>query len=61
VEWRRWGVENMALNNYYTKLANVSADIGNNHTFMNIKIVNSYGVVVKEDTVGNYVVEEVTE
>jgi hypothetical protein len=61
VEWRRCGVENMALNNYYNKLAHVSADIGNNHTFMNIKIVNSYGVVVKEDTVGNYVVEEVTE
>lgn len=53
--------ENMALNKYYTKLANVSADIGKNHTYMNIKVVNSYGVVVKEDTVGNYVVEEVTE
>ena len=53
--------ENMALNKYYTKLANVSADIGKNHTYINIKVVNSYGVVVKEDTVGNYVAEEVTE
>ena len=52
--------ENMALNKYYTKLANVSADIGKNHTYMNIKVVNSYGVEVKSDVVGSYV-EEVTE
>lgn len=53
--------ENLALSKYYKKLSDVSADIGKNHTYMNIKVVNSYGVVVKEDTVGNYVVEEVTE
>lgn len=53
--------ETTALSKYYKKLSDVSADIGKNHTYMNIKIVNSYGVVVKEDTVGNYVVEEVTE
>ena len=53
--------ENSALREYYKKLSNVSADLDKNHTYMNIKIVNSYGVVVKEDTVGNYVVEEVVE
>ncbi|MBO4735713.1 MAG: hypothetical protein J5614_04885 [Paludibacteraceae bacterium] len=45
---------NSALSKYYKKLSDVSADLGKNHTYMNIKIVNSYGVVVKEDTVGNY-------
>lgn len=53
--------ETLALSKYYTKLSNVAADLGKNHTYMNIKVVNSYGVVVKEDAVGNYVVEEVTE
>lgn len=53
--------ETSALSKYYKKLSDVSADIGKNHTYMNIKVVNSYGVVVKEDTVGNYVVEGVTE
>ena len=52
---------NLAMNKYYTKLANVSADIGKNHTYMGIKIVNSYGVVVKEDAVGNYLEELPTE
>ena len=52
---------NPAMNKYYTKLANVSADIGENHTYMSIKIVNSYGVTVKEDTVGNYLEELSTE
>ena len=45
---------NSALSKYYKKLSDVSADLGKNHTYMNIKIVNSYGVVVKEDAVGNY-------
>lgn len=52
--------ENSALSKYYKKLSDVSADIGKNHTYMNIKIVNSYGVQVKADVVGDYV-EEVTE
>lgn len=43
-----------ATTNFYQKLANVSADIGKNHTYMNIKVVNSFGVVVKEDTIGVY-------
>lgn len=46
--------ENSALSKYYTKLSNVAADLGKNHTYMNIKIVNSYGVEVKKDTIGDY-------
>jgi len=45
---------NPAQSKYYKKLSDVSADIGKNHTYMNIKIVSSFGVIVKEDTVENY-------
>lgn len=47
--------ETKALSNYYKKLSDVSADIGKNHTYMTIKVVNSYGVVIKSDTIGSYV------
>ena len=50
--------ENLAQSKFYTKLANVAADLGKNHTFMDIKIVNSTGGVVKRDTIGSYVEEE---
>lgn len=53
--------ENTALNKYYTKLANVSADIGNNHTYMGIKLVNSVFGVIKSDSVGQYQTEETAE
>lgn len=46
---------------FYKRLMEVTNALGKTHTYMSIKIVNSYGVVVKEDTVGNYVTEEVTE
>lgn len=49
-----------ATTNFYQKLGNVSADIDKNHTYMNIKIVNSFGVVVKEDTIGAYQPEVTT-
>ena len=49
--------ETTSMSKYYKKLSDVSADIGKNHTYMGIKVVNSYGVVVKEDAVGNYVEE----
>lgn len=49
--------ETLAMSKYYKKLSDVSADIGKNHTYMNIKIVNSFGVTVKEDAVGNYLEE----
>lgn len=49
--------ETSAMSKYYKKLSDVSADIGKNHTYMGIKIVNSYGVTVKEDAVGNYLEE----
>lgn len=53
--------ESTAFVKFYTRCSEVANAIGKTHTYMNIRIVNSYGVVVKEDTVGNYVTEEVTE
>ena len=46
--------ENLALSKYYTKLSNVSNDLGKNHTYMYIKIVKSTGMQVKSDEVGKY-------
>lgn len=39
---------------FYQKLANVSADIGVNHYYMDIKIVNSEGGIEKKDKLGAY-------
>lgn len=49
--------ENTALSKFYKKLSDVSADIGKNHTYMDIKITNSLGGIVKKDSVGTYVGE----
>ena len=48
---------NAVLSKYYTKLANVSNDIGEdkNHYYMDIRIVDSNGGVLKKDKVGQYV------
>ena len=45
--------ETSALSKYYKKLSDVAADLGKNHTYMDIKIVNSLGGVIKRDTIGN--------
>ena len=46
------------LTAYYSKLTNVSNDIGEadskKHYYMDIRIVNSTGGVVKKDKVGKY-------
>lgn len=46
-----------ALSKFYKKLSDVSADIGKNHTYMHISIVNSEGFENKTDSVGTYVKE----
>ena len=48
---------NVVLSKYYTKLANVSNDIGEgkNHYYMDIRVVDSNGGVIKKDKVGQYV------
>lgn len=51
------GDENTALSKYYKKLSDVSADLGKNHTYMDIKITNSLGGIVKKDQIGKYVEE----
>lgn len=43
---------NAVLAKYYKKLSDVSADIGKNHYYMVIKIVDTTGGVVKEDKLG---------
>jgi len=50
--------QNLALSKYYTKLSNVAADLGKAHTYMNIKLVNSLGGVLKSDAIGTYEGEE---
>jgi hypothetical protein len=47
--------ENLALSKYYTKLSNVAADLGKGHVYMDIKISNSIGGIVKRDTLGEYI------
>lgn len=42
---------------YYQALANVSADLGKNHTFMAIRIVDSLGNVIKAENIGTYLTE----
>ena len=51
---KKYDDEQSALTKYYEMLSNVSADLGKSHTYMNIKIIDSYGVVLKEDIVGKY-------
>ena len=43
-----------ALSKYYKKLSDVSADLGKNHTYMNISIMNSTGTILKREEVGAY-------
>ena len=50
--------ETTALSKYYKKLSDVAADLGKNHTYMLIKIINSVGGEVKSDVIGQYITEE---
>lgn len=55
----KYDSEGSARTKYYERLANVSASIEKGtHLYMSIKIVNSYGCIVKEDMLGSYKVEE---
>lgn len=47
---------NTALTAFYTKLMNVSNS--SSHVYMDIKIVNSEGGIVKKDVIGSYVEED---
>ena len=46
--------ETTALSKFYKKLSDVSADLGKNHLYMDIKIVNSEGGIIKKDKIGEY-------
>lgn len=47
--------EASAYAKFYKRLSDVSAALGNTHTFMDIKIVNSVGGCIKKDSIGTYV------
>lgn len=51
--------EKQAKSAFYDKCAAVNKDLSENgHSFMDIKIVNSEGGIVKKDTLGKYIDEE---
>lgn len=49
--------EQTAMSKFYKKLSDVSADLGKNHSYMDIKIVNSLGGIIKKDSIGEYIPE----
>lgn len=49
----RFNDETSALVSFYTKLTNVANSKA--HTYLNIKILNSYGSIVKYDQLGKYI------
>lgn len=49
--------EQSALVSFYQKLTNVANSKA--HTYLNIKIMNSYGSVIKYDQLGKYIPAEV--
>ena len=51
--------EKAARTAFYDKCSAVNKDLSDNgHSFMDIKIVNSEGGIVKKDTLGAYINEE---
>lgn len=55
----QYPTEKQARTAFYDKCKGVNADLSDSgHTFMDIKIVNSEGGVVKKDVLGEYVNEE---
>jgi hypothetical protein len=46
--------EQLSISKYYKKLSDVAADIGKNHTFMEIRVFNSIGGNLKHDVIGKY-------
>ena len=53
----KWELDyEQVLSKYFKKLSDVSADIGEdkNHYYMDIRIVDSNGGVIKKDKVGKY-------
>jgi len=53
--------ENSALTAYYQKLSNVAADLNKGHLYMDIKITNSLGGIIKRDQLGAYVDDAVAQ
>lgn len=56
----QFDTEKTAMSAFYDKLAAVNKDLKPDtaHTFMDIKVVNSVGGIIKKDAIGEYVNEE---
>lgn len=52
---KKFGDEQAADVYFYTRCAEVSNALKTTHTYMDIKIVNSLGGIIKKDTIGKYI------
>lgn len=54
-ETKKFGDQQAAEVHFYTRCAEVSNALKTTHTYMDIKIVNSLGGIIKKDTIGSYI------
>ena len=52
---KKYNDEQSALVYFYTRCSEIANAIGNTHYYGHIKVVNSKGGVIKQDTIGQYV------
>lgn len=52
---KKFGDEQAAEVYFYQRCAEVSNTLKTTHTYMDIKIVNSLGGIIKKDTIGSYI------
>lgn len=52
---KKFGDEQAAEVYFYQRCAEVSNALTTTHTYMDIKIVNSLGGIIKKDTIGSYI------
>lgn len=52
---KKFSDEQAAEVHFYQRCAEVSNALKTTHTYMDIKIVNSLGGIIKKDTIGSYI------
>lgn len=52
---KKFGDQQAAEVYFYSRCAEVSNALETTHTYMDIKIVNSLGGIIKKDTIGSYI------
>lgn len=55
---KKFNDEQSALVHFYKRGSEVSNALGTTHVYMDIKIVNSLGGIIKKDRIGKYVEED---